>query len=388
MDNHFPVDDEQAQELAATEHPAEKLKDESNLAEAAQSFRRDSHAQTSQQSENRDLPVPDEAAEQTDPHESLPVAQAEDDDTTQLAAQQPEREDDAQQSDQADILRSQDVDDDVLEKLTALPVQDEDEPQRADPLAQLPSQDLEDQWRVEDERAALSAQPQRVDEIRNLRPQDAEDDWKAQDARAALRTEDNEAPEDADHFRDPSVSDLANRTLDERAEVADQLDRVDRFELHHAVEVYILRGIESAAARVFTGFSVNPWADRDRDSFSTEYNRGAKGFRQFVDDLYAEQEDKVELDKFVHQELHKALKEALAAEEIKVAGSAQQIMDQLRAQKVTEIQLLDTLENAYRNVFADHPGLLSDEQQAQTLRHIDEVREALRTFGPGRSRYR
>jgi hypothetical protein len=123
---------------------------------------------------------------------------------------------------------------------------------------------------------------------------------------------------------------------------------------------------------------------------------GGEGFRQIVDDLFPQA--LVGMERMTHVDLHRALNDILdemlepqrvtdlmarrgaaegfgAGSRVVERGGAREMMRRL--QHITELELVDIVEQAYRRVFAEHPGLVSDEVIEETLQAIDRVRRAL-----------
>jgi hypothetical protein len=115
-----------------------------------------------------------------------------------------------------------------------------------------------------------------------------------------------------------------------------------------------------------------------------------------VDDLFPQ--GLVGMERMVHVDLHRALNDILdemlepqrvldliarrgapegfgAGLRVVERGGAREMMQRL--QHVTELELVEIVEQAYRRVFAEHPGLVSDEVIEETLQAIERVRRAL-----------
>jgi hypothetical protein len=169
------------------------------------------------------------------------------------------------------------------------------------------------------------------------------------------------------------------------AEIVGAGGRLDRLEQHHTVFVFVLRAIQARragrSARSVTG-------------------AGSEGFRQIVDDLFPQQ--LVGLEQMRHDDLHRALNDTLdrlleparvvdliarrgppagfgPGSRVVERGGARAMMERL--QHVTELELVDIVEDAYRQVNLEHPGLLSPEMMEQVLREIARVRQGLQRGG-------
>lgn len=171
-----------------------------------------------------------------------------------------------------------------------------------------------------------------------------------------------------------SLTDTAGHTADEAASLAEEVvsagGRLDRLERHHSVFVFVLRAIQSRRA------------GRARRSVP---GAGGEGFRQIVDDLFPQ--PLVTMDRMTHTALHRALNDILdemlepqrvldliARRGVVERGGAPAMMQRL--QHITELELIDIVEETYRRVFTEHPGLLSDEMIEEALRAIERVRQA------------
>lgn len=387
----------------AAEAPAKDLRSTSAqrsaddpAAEADESQRADEAAQ---------LPVQEEEADRADRTAALPVEEDDAQRPDDIAARLPVAEDEASQPiedkegpDEADTLAAPGGEPEVADRPEVLPVEEHDAPQ-SDRLAVL---------RADEQRAQESIAELRIDVADSPplpEPERFED--LAEHIDEATAGQDRVSPADVEGY-----------TAEENAEIADELDHVERAELHHAVPV--------AAARAMAF----------EDAGRAESLRGpSDAAREIVDELFREQADRVALEEGVHEDLHKALKVELALQRVaddqklhdalEIAlnaprrddlpeGSAlredfeaavdkliadddrlrdavaqeradygtseyaRDILERLHDQEVSTEQLVDEYEAAYRQVFEKHPGLVAEEQQAQLLAHVDAVRDRLR----------
>jgi hypothetical protein len=183
-----------------------------------------------------------------------------------------------------------------------------------------------------------------------------------------------------------SLTDTAGHTAGESARLAEEIagslgGRLDRLEQHHSVFVFVLRAIQ---------------ARRAGRAARTVTSKGGEGFRQIVDDMFPQK--LVGMERMAHDDVHRALNDVLdeMLEPQRVVdlierrglpetfgqgfrvverGGARDMMQRL--QYVTELELVDIVEQAYRRVFIEHPGLVSTETMQETLQAIDSVRRAL-----------
>jgi hypothetical protein len=190
-----------------------------------------------------------------------------------------------------------------------------------------------------------------------------------------------------DASRSRSLSDTSGRTAEEAAALGEEVvsagGRLDRFERHHSVFVYVLRAIQARRA------------GRPVQSVT---GVGSEGFRQIVDTLFWQGDELVMMDRMTHASLHRALNDVLdemlepqrvidliarrgavegfgPGRRVVESGGAQAMMRRL--QSITEHELVDIVEEAYRRVFNEHPGLLSDEMIQETFLAIERVRQGL-----------
>jgi hypothetical protein len=183
-----------------------------------------------------------------------------------------------------------------------------------------------------------------------------------------------------------SLTDTAGHTASEAAEIAKEIvsdvkGRIERSERHHSVFVFVLRAIQ---------------AKRAGRKVASVTAKGGEGFRQIVDALFPQK--LVELHLPVHNDLHRAVNDILdemlepekvinlierkvrpesfgAGWKVVERGGAKEMMRRLN--QVTERELVEIVDEAYRRAFREHPGLVSDEIMKKILDDIDSVKRAL-----------
>ena len=191
-----------------------------------------------------------------------------------------------------------------------------------------------------------------------------------------------------------SLTDTAGHTQEEAAalgaEIVDTGGRWDWLEAHHPVEVFVLRAIQARrmgrAARTVTG-------------------AGGEGFRQIVDELFPQGDPGqpefgglVPLERLRHRDFHRALNDTLdqmlepAQVEARRArgnppptfGPGSRFVERQgaagmmrRLEGLSEGELLNVLEEAYRRVRVDHPDMLSPDTWEEIHQAFTRVRGTL-----------
>jgi hypothetical protein len=140
--------------------------------------------------------------------------------------------------------------------------------------------------------------------------------------------------------------------------------RVRPLERHHAVFVYMLRAVR---ARLL---------GRPAGNMT----------REVVDELFPQRI--ITLEPGRHAEIHRAVAEAvddILARDAMAARPGRQpgYTDRagapglVRRTDVTPTEAIDILEEAYRRVYREHPGLISDEMMTEILDAFEQVRASL-----------
>ena len=182
-----------------------------------------------------------------------------------------------------------------------------------------------------------------------------------------------------------SLTYAPSHTAEEATHIGEEIissgGRLDWMERHHSVYVYLLNAI--AAHR--SGRSISSVAAPNR-----------RAFRLIVDELFGQ--ELVNMERMVHVDLHRAVNDVLdnMLEPQRVAalvvrnphiasfGPGRRVVQlqgtpgmMQRLEIYTARDLVNILERAYLRVFAEHPGLVSDEVIEEILQQIHRVRQAL-----------
>jgi len=191
-----------------------------------------------------------------------------------------------------------------------------------------------------------------------------------------------------------SLTDTAGHTPEEAtalgAEIVDEGGRWDRLEAHHPVEVFVLRAIQ---------------ARRKGRAAHTVTGAGGEGWRQIADELFPQGDPGqpdfgglVPLERMRHGDFHRALNDTLdqmlepaqvrAREALgnrpPTFGPGSRIVERQGAAGMTrrlthlsEGELLNILEEAYRRVEHDHPDMLSRDTWKEMHQAFARVRRML-----------